>query len=408
MSTSLRASAHGVPNGPGPPATMPRTTHRGCSVAVPVRTDKRVVGVWVAVMAVALAVVLIRSGTGLIDLRVYRVGGEAWLEGVRLYADGFPKPLDGPALPFTYPPIAAVLFSLLAVVPWSAAVLVWTGVGLALLTVVCLATARHVHGVGGRAVLVGLGVAAGSLVLEPVRETLDFGQINLLLMGLVALDCLLPKTKWPRGLLIGVAAAIKLTPAIFVLFFLPRRQWKPVVTAFASFVGFGLAGFVAAPTDTKQYWFEALLDPGRVGGLAYVGNQSLRGLVHRLGLTGLAETAVWGLLSLGAVALVWVAVARAKDDHVAALLAVAVGGLLVSPVSWSHHWVWIAPGLIYLAHRSRVWAGLLAVLFLVAPMWFLPHEKDLELQWTWWQHLVGNAYVLVGVAVLVVLVRPRR
>jgi alpha-1,2-mannosyltransferase len=80
----------------------------------------------------------------------------------------------------------------------------------------------------------------------------------------------------------------------------------------------------------------------------------------------------------------------------------------VSPVSWSHHWVWIVPGLIYLWHRSRPWAGLLTLLFLVAPMWFLPHEKDLELQWSWWQHVVGNAYVLVGVAVLVVLVRPRR
>jgi alpha-1,2-mannosyltransferase len=375
-------------------------------VAVPVRTDKRLVGAWVLVMAAALAVVLVRSGTGLIDLRVYRVGGQAWIEGVRLYAEGFPKPLDGPALPFTYPPIAAALFSVLAVVPWPVAVIVWTGVGLALLTAVCLATARHVHGRGERAVLVGLGVAAGSLLLEPVRETLDFGQINLLLMGLVALDCLLPKTRWPRGLLIGFAAAIKLTPAVFVLFFLPRGQWKPMVTAFASFVGFGLIGFAVAPTDTKQYWFDALLDPGRVGGLAYVGNQSLRGLVHRLGLTGFAESATWALLSLAVVALVWLAVRHAGDD-VSALLAVAVGGLLVSPVSWSHHWVWIAPGLVLLLHRSRLWAGLLAALFLVAPMWFLPHEKDLELQWSWWQHVVGNAYVWVGLAVLVLLVKRR-
>ncbi len=367
-------------------------------------------GVWIAVMVAALVVVLFRAARdfGLIDLRVYRVGGRAWLEGVRLYAEGFPKPLEGPALPFTYPPVAAFLFSALAVVPWTAAVLVWTGLGLALLTAVCLATAREVHGAGQRAVLVGLGAAAASLLLEPVRETLDFGQINLVLMGLVALDCLLPRTRWPRGLLIGFAAAVKLTPAIFVLFFLARRQVGPVVTAIASFTGFGLVGLAVAPTDTRQYWLEALLDPARVGGLAYAGNQSLRGVVHRLGLTGFAETAVWGLLSLGVVVLVWLAVARAGDDRVAALLAVAVGGLLVSPVSWSHHWVWVVPGLVYLAHRAKPWAGLLALLFLLGPMWWFPREKDLELGWSWWQQVVGNAYVWAGLAALVVLVRRRR
>ncbi|MEU7527821.1 glycosyltransferase 87 family protein [Saccharothrix sp. NPDC042600] len=379
-------------------------------MAVPVRTDKRALGLWLLVMAAALAVVLVRSGTGLIDLRVYRVGGRAWLEGVRLYAEGFPKPLDGPALPFTYPPIAAFLFSLLALVPWPAAVLVWTVVGLGLLTAVCVVTAQHLHGRVEKAVMLGLAFASGSLLLEPVRATLDFGQINLLLMGLVALDCLLPKTRWPRGLLIGFAAAIKLTPAVFVLFFLPRKRIRPVVTAFLSFVGFGLVGFAVAPTDTKQYWLESLLDPGRVGGLAYVGNQSLRGVVHRLGFTGFTETAVWGLLSLAVVVLVWFAVRRAQDD-VSALLAVAVGGLLVSPVSWSHHWVWVVPGLLLLVTVSRLGAGLLSALFLVAPMWRLPHEKDLELTWSWWQHVVGNAYVWVGLVVLVLLVRrpvPRR
>jgi alpha-1,2-mannosyltransferase len=392
--------------------------------AVPVRQGKRgrvVLGVWLAAMVAALVVVLVRSGTGLIDLRVYRVGGEAWLENVRLYADGFPKPLDGPALPFTYPPIAAVLFSLLALLPWSLAVAVWTTVGLVLLTAVCVISAQHVYGRGAQALLVGLGIAIGALVLEPVYQTLDFGQINLLLTGLVALDCLLPRTKWPRGLLIGFAAAIKLTPAVFVLFFLPRRQWKPVLTTVASFVGFGLLGFALAPTDTKQYWFVSLLDPGRVGGLAYAGNQSIRGVVHRFGLTGLAESATWALLSLAVVVLVWLAVVRTRraGDDLAGLLAVAVGGLLISPVSWSHHWVWIAPGLVLLVGAARVrprlwWAAVapLAVVFVVGPHWLVPKEKDRELQWYWWQHVIGNAYVWIGIAALVVLAfayaSPRR
>lgn len=383
--------------------------------AVPVRSDKRgrvVLGVWLAAMVAALVVVLVRSGTGLIDLRVYRVGGEAWLQGVRLYADGFPKPLDGPALPFTYPPIAAVLFSLLAAVPWSVAVAVWTTVGLVLLTAICLVSAQHVYGRGSQALLVGLGVAVGALVLEPVYQTLDFGQINLLLTGLVALDCLLPRTKWPRGLLIGFAAAIKLTPAIFVLFFLPRRQWKPVLTTVASFIGFGLLGFALAPTDTKQYWFDSLLDPGRVGGLAYAGNQSLRGALHRFGLTGLAESATWALLCVGVVVLVWLAVIRTRraGDDLAGLLAVAVGGLLISPVSWSHHWVWIAPGLVLLIGltrtRPRLWwtaVAPVAVVFVVGPHWLLPKEEDREIAWQWWQHVIGNSYVWIAIAALVCL-----
>ncbi|GAA3869670.1 glycosyltransferase 87 family protein [Saccharothrix violaceirubra] len=364
-------------------------------------------GLWAAVMIAALVVVLVRAGDGLIDLRVYRVGGRAWLEGVRLYAEGFPKPLDGPALPFTYPPIAAALFSLLALAAWPVAVFLWTALGLALLTAVSLATARHLYGRTARAVFVGLAVTAGSLVLEPVRQTLDFGQINLLLLGLVALDCLLPTTKWPRGLLIGVAAAIKLTPAVFVLFFLARKQVKPAVTAVVTFVACGLLGYAVAPTDTRDYWFDALLDPGRVGGLAYAGNQSLRGFVHRLGLTGFAETATWGVLCLAVLALVVLAVRRSGDDRVAGLLAVAIGGLLVSPVSWSHHWVWVVPALVYLVHRSWKWAVAVAVLFLLGPHWFLPREGDVELHWSWWQHVVGNAYVLAGVVALVPLVRRR-
>ncbi|NUT53923.1 MAG: DUF2029 domain-containing protein, partial [Saccharothrix sp.] len=370
-------------------------------MSVPVRVDKRVAGVvalWAGAVVTALVVVLHRSGgdIGLLDLRVYRTGGRAWLEGVRLYSAAFPEPLDGPPFPFTYPPLAAVLFSPLALVPWSAAVLIWTGVGLALLTGVCLVTAQHAYGRTRRALFLGFGVALGSLLLEPVTATLDFGQINLVLLGLAALDCLLPKTPWPRGLLIGLAAAIKLTPLVFVLFFLPRKRIRPVVTAVASFAGFSLVGFAAAPTDSKQYWFEALLDPGRVGGLDYVANQSLRGLVNRWGLTGAAESAVWALLCLATVALVWVAVARAGDDEVAALLAVAAGGLLVSPVSWTHHWVWVVPGLVYLAHRSWRWGAALAALFWLAPMWYLPYEHKLERTWVWWQQVVGNAYVWVG------------
>ncbi|MEV0680544.1 glycosyltransferase 87 family protein [Actinosynnema sp. NPDC050436] len=357
-------------------------------------------------MAAATLVVLARSGSSLADLQVYRVGGQAWLGDFRLYIDDFAKPLDGPALPFTYPPLTAALFSLLTVPPWPAVVLVWTLSSLALFTVACVVCARHVHPNRERATTVGMALACGGLLLEPVRSTLDLGQVNLLLMGLVALDCLVPKTRWPRGLLIGIAAAVKLTPLVFVLFFLPRKQFKPVVTALATFAALGLAGFALAPTDSKRYWFESLLDPGRVGGLAYVGNQSLRGFLHRLWFPQAVETATWALLGLGVVVLVWWVVRRAGDDRLTALIAVAVGGLLISPVSWAHHWVWVVPGLLLLSRVGRR-SGVLVALFLVAPMWFLPNEPDPAHPWAWWQHVIGNAYVWAGAAVLVVHLRRR-
>jgi alpha-1,2-mannosyltransferase len=356
---------------------------------------------WFLVLVVATAIILFRHGNDLLDLRVYQVGGEQWLKDARLYADGFPGPLG---LPFTYPPFAAVLFSAVALLPWGLVIALWTAVGLLLHSGACLAAAWHIP---QRTIAIGLGIAGASLVLEPVRETLMLGQINLVLIGLVALDCLLPKTPWPRGMLIGIAAAIKLTPAIFILFFLPRKQWQPVVTAVLSFVGCGVIGYALAPKDSLDFWLHAMLDPGRVGGLAYTGNQSLKGLLFRLGI----DKPLWVVLCLATVVLTWFVVARARrnGDDLAALLAVATAGLLVSPVSWSHHWAWIGPALVLLYAHARKALIVAVAVFAIGPHWLLPYTQDQELRWSWWQHVIGNSYVWLGLALLVFLfVRHRK
>src|SRR5262249_19523042 len=150
-----------------------------------------------------------------------------------------------------------------------------------------VAESRPTHDGAGartRVALLAAAAAGAAPLLEPIRECVTFGQINMLLMGAITADCLLRRTPSPRGALIGLAAAVKLTRAAFVLFFLARRQWRPVLVAAASFVAAGLLGLVLAPRDTRAYWFGALLDPARIGGLAFTSNQSLRGLLHRLGL----------------------------------------------------------------------------------------------------------------------------
>jgi alpha-1,2-mannosyltransferase len=344
-----------------------------------------------------------------LDLHVYQAGGAAWAHGFPLYVDHFGQAVGGPDLPFTYPPIAAVIFSVLSVISLPLAIAVVIVLNLAALVTLCLMVATRQYGWGALALVVGLAVAGVSVLLEPVRETLWFGQVDLVLGMLVAADCMLPRTKWPRGLMIGLAAAIKLTPVFFVLFFLPRRQWRPVLTAAASFVGLGLLGLVLAPSDTKAYWFGALLDPSRVGRVTYASNQSILGMLDRLALPGAVVTSLWIPLSVAMVALAWVVVVRARraGEELTALLAVAVAGLLVSPVSWAHHWVWIAPALVLFTSPAWRPRQLLAVglpvlaVFAMGPPWLLPSDNDLEKRWTWWQHLIGNSYVLIGVLFLV-------
>ncbi|HEY3262574.1 MAG TPA: glycosyltransferase 87 family protein, partial [Pseudonocardiaceae bacterium] len=257
-----------------------------------------------ALWAVALVTRVASDPIGLIDLQVYRTGGEAWLRGVPLYGPEFPTAVHGPPLPFTYPPVAAVLFAALAVLPWALAIVLVTGTGVAGLAVACWVAAdrlaeRNGWLTSGRApvALLAVATASAALLVEPVRHTVSFGQINLLLMGAIAADCMLRRTPWPRGTLIGIAAAVKLTPAAFVLFFLARRQWRPVLAAVASFVAAGLLGLVFAPGDTRAYWFGALLDPTRVGHVEFVSNQSLRGLLYRLGLPDGLQHVAWLALS---------------------------------------------------------------------------------------------------------------
>jgi alpha-1,2-mannosyltransferase len=333
---------------------------------------------WAAGVAVVTLAVL-WSGSGFIDLQVYRTGGAAWLHGVPLYTGEFPS-----RLPFTYPPVAAVLFSVPAMLPMPVATTVLTVAGLVALTATVLLAAP----VRVRGPLAAVAVV-GACVLEPVRSTLLFGQVNLLLMGLVAVDCLLPRTRHPRGLLVGVAAAVKLTPAIFVLFFLARRQYAAAATTAVSFTAVTGLGMLLAPADSVTYWHTTLFDPDRIGGAAFVTNQSLRAELTRLGL----PDGLWFPLVVAVLVLAWHG-ARRAGEPVVALLLVAAAGLLASPVSWSHHWVWVVPALAALAGRAWV---VTAAAFTVGHR-FLPHARDRELEWTWWQHLAGNTYLLAAVA----------
>jgi alpha-1,2-mannosyltransferase len=251
-----------------------------------------------------------------------------------------------------------------------------------------------------------------ALFLEPVRDTLGFGQVNLLLMALVSLDCLAQAPRWPRGALTGLAAAIKLTPAMFILFFLVRRDWRAARGTAMSFVAFTAFGFAVDWHDSVRYWTSIVFRPGRAGGLEFASNQSILAVLARAGLDPRAPagTVTWLVLSVvvAAVACRGMRHAVAASDDCLALSLNALAALLISPISWSHHWVWCVPALVSLTalgirHRSRLplaAATAALVVFAAAPQFWLPHGRNLELGWTVWQQAAGSPYTLLAALIL--------
>ena len=354
-----------------------------------------------------------------IDLDVYRLGGAMFREGPTLYGS-MPPTSVGIYLPFTYPPLSAVLFSPLSFVSLQVAGIVLTILSIGALAATIRLTLRSL-GFDTRTILLWgtLGVLAVAFALEPVDSTLDYGQINIVLMALVTVDALAKKPWLPRGVLIGLAAAIKLTPAVFVLYFLVRKDFRAaVMTGVGFLVGTGI-GFLATWSDSVQYWTTVLFDSSRIGRPAYPPNQSLTGMLARLGLGDDARTVLWLGLGAAATALVVFAMWRAvrAGENALALSLNAVLGLLVSPVSWSHHWVWAVPLIVVLAvlayrRRSVLWgsvAAVGAVLLWIAPHWALGPGRWSGLDWPLWDQFLASSYVwwaLAAAAVAAVTITP--
>lgn len=361
----------------------------------------------IPVLALVLAGLLLHTHGYHIDLEVYRLGVQAWLEGGDMYGS-LPPTISGLALPFIYPVFAAMVLTPLALLPWSAAWILLFGLSLASLAITLYVVAVRAWPAGGRGGALSVASVALPLmlVIEPVLETFEFGQVNLILMALVAVDCLAPRARWPRGVLVGVAAAIKLTPAAFVLYFLLRRDFRSAVAAAVTGVVATGLGFLVDASASARYWFGG--PASGVSGSVFYTNETVQAVLARLGMTGTALTAVWFVAALILLFLVVPIVRRA--DPAIALSAVAAFALAVSPTSWSHHWVWVAPALVavgahVLRDRSRGWAvagGVLIVAFYVAPFRWLPSNNGAELSWNPLQQLAGASYVVVAVALLAV------
>ena len=337
-----------------------------------------------------------------IDLSVYLSGARALLHGADVTSA---HPADS-LLPFTYPPFAALLFvPLLALPTLRAASMVMTALSVTALLVATRISLEAVRPAWSarRCWLVAVPVAAAAVPLDPLLDTVQLGQVNLILLAILLTDLLAPPDRRFRGALVGLATGIKLTPAIFIVFLLVTGQWRAARTAVATGLGTVAVGLLLAPASTVKFWTVLIFDPGHVGGIPYAGNQSLYGLTTRIGHGEHALRWVWVIAVvaasvLGLTAARW---AHQAGHRLAAVSLVGLTGLLDSPVSWNHHWVWLVPGVLAL-WSARWWLPTgLVVLSAAAPIWWVPRGGNREYDEHGWQLLAGNAYVLAGVLTLV-------
>lgn len=315
----------------------------------------------------ALAAVHVATSPGLpIDLEVYRRAGEAVLGG----GDAVYQGGDG-QLPFTYPPFSAALFTALALVPPGAATVAVAALSyLGLSTIVALSV-RHLD-IDRR---LGVPIVLLAALTEPVAETVRFGQVNLILAAaLVLLDLLvlMPRRSRAAGLLVAIAICIKLTPAVFLLLPLVRREWRILARTAAASAVLTIVPALVMPASWLDFWTRAVWSPERVGGVEFLSNQSIKGAVWRAAGPG-GFPVVTALLVVTVVLITLVAVQRAGErDAIGTVLLVALCGLLISPISWIHHWVWTVPLVLWLvSHRDAGTGRRPAVLLTLAAAWLV-------------------------------------
>jgi alpha-1,2-mannosyltransferase len=347
----------------------------------------------VAVVAVALVAALAATlHDQFKDLLVYRYAGRAVLDGRDVYAHD--DPVTG--LPFTYPPFAAVLMVPVALVPAKVAAVVWAGLSAGAVAVSFVLARRGL----GRptpwwlVVLVGLGAVA----LEPVWQNYAFGQVNTLLMLAVLADLLRPERRL-SGVLVGIAAGVKLTPLVFVVLLGLVGRTRSAGRALVAFVATVALGWVLV-SGSAAYWTDDLVEARRVGPPGLAHNQSVYGALTRL-LDGPPSSLLW-IAVAGPLAIVVVVVGAAWWRRGERVLGTCLGGLamlVASPVSWSHTWVWALPVAVVLWDRSRIAGAAWALVFVCRPILWPPWGAGREYHWSAVEHLVGNGYLLAALVV---------
>jgi alpha-1,2-mannosyltransferase len=344
----------------------------------------------------ALAVVVVLAGASIpvlrylvfwpldqwqVDVEVYRQAGVSILTGRPVYSAMTEAPQ---LLPFTYPPFAAVIAIPLALLPFGAIGWLWTLAQIAATAaIVWYAGWRLIHRTGTLAPVTLALLTVPMLWLHPVSDGIRFGQVNAFMVLAALMDLRRPRPGLlrhvPPGVLVGLAMSIKLTPGVFVVHYLVNRRWKEAATAVVTAVVVTLGSWVLLPEASFAFWGGALQDPTRLGPNAGTSNQSIRGLLLRVGPAGLAGDALW-LVLVAVVGFVGFQLARRSylaGDSISEVAAIGLMAVLLSPVAWIHHLHWMVVvifavlGADPLRDRRRlVAAGVITGFFLCRMPWW--------------------------------------
>lgn len=336
------------------------------------------------------------------DVSVYWWGGQQAARGGALYAPGSP-------FNFTYPPFAASVFAMAAGTSIGFLKIAITAASVVGLTALCgqSLTAAGVR----RRPETWFALTALTLLTWPVALTLHLGEVNLILAALIGADLLRRRDGgWWQGIGVGLAAGIKLTPLIFVAYLLLTRRYRAAATAVVTFAATVAAGFALLPAQSTTFWLDGVFDnQSRIGNTANPSNQSLAGAVARLAGSSAATTAgsrPWWFVAVLVTSVAGVTIAtwaHRRGHRFAGVICCALTGLLISPISWTHHWVWSVPLLVVLTvgawRRRSIGLGLAAVAVAVV---FCGH---IPMPWpgippSAGRLVTGDLYVLCALAVL--------
>jgi alpha-1,2-mannosyltransferase len=402
------------------PAAIAKVGPIDTTSAVPAATNTRRLATWLSAAAPLLLIASVAArlgwtyltphGANFVDLHVY-LGGAAALDHPGtlysyVYADQTP---DFP-LPFTYPPFAAMVFYPLQLLPFGLVAFLWQTATIAALYGAIRISQRLLGVPGGTGQRIAMLWTAVTIWIEPLRNNFDYGQINVFL--LVAVLWAVYTTRWwLSGLLVGVASGIKLTPAIAGVYLLGVRRYGAAVFSAGVFLATVVVSLLVVGDQARYYFTDLLGDAHRIGPIGTSINQSWRGGLSRI----LGHDAGFGpvvLVAIAVTAVLAVLAWRALDesDRLGRLLVVELFGLLLSPISWTHHWVWLVPLMIWLIHgplREQLGARILGwgwlVLTIIGLPWLLLYAQPTiwVISRPWYLAWAGLIYVVAAMATLI-------
>lgn len=370
----------------------------------PTRTPSVMIVLGLAVTVITSAVAMWQAATGfLIDLAVFQDAGKALLAGDDLYSEHFPT---RSGLRFIYPPFAAVLFTPLALGGQAVVQVLWTLATILAIGAILAMVATRLH--LARPHLIAAALTGVALLFEPIRSNLGFGQINIFLFLLITADVLGFTPRRFRGVLLGVAAGIKITPAAFGVLFLVRGDWAALARSVATVAATILIGLMVRTQESVYFWTHEFFVTDRGGSADFIRNQAVSGWLARAGVTDPAlSIATMALFILAAAVAIWGAwrlTRRHRPVEAFALVSLAV--FVASPVAVTHHWsgVIIALPLLLATRPPLLRASLVALI--LAHLIGVHQYADLTAHtgWTAAGHwLLGNTQGVTGLLVMVVL-----